>query len=56
METCFSKYCLDMQYYNLEDPVPEKTKRFRVVHARSLAMVHVSADDVICNGNPFSLK
>ena len=45
-----------MQYSNLEDPVPKITKRFNVVHARSLVMVHVSADDVIRNGNAFFLE
>ena len=53
VEICFAKYCLDMHYSNLEDPVPEKTKRFHVVHARSLVIVHVSADDVIRSGNAF---
>ena len=56
VETCFAYYCLDMQYSNLEDPAPEKTKRFHVVHARCLVMVHVSANDVIRNGNAFVLK
>ena len=37
-------------------PSSRKTKRFHVVHARSLAMVHVSADDIIRNGNAFFLK
>ena len=41
---------------HLEDTVPEKTKRFHVVHARSLVMVHVSVNDIICNGNAFFLK